>query len=363
MKKIPFVFPVLLSALIPAISCAQSNVTIYGWTDIGYVRETGKDWFMGENDSNALGFKGYEDIGGGNRVTYNLQTRFTLQNGQLESDNGAQWEGASNMGLAGNWGSLNFGRVNEVSTETFSVIDPFNQDGPASMIRSSQRLVRTSNTARYDSPVWNGFSLKGEYTLGEDTHTAGFNSITKTRIDNDGYALALRYDHGPAFFLGSWGRRADSNNSSMWNLGAAYTYGPFRFSLGYEQTHDKGWVEGQATRSELARQYGGTEGISSRQKSWVAGLKWNVGAGTADALFNYVTLKDAKVDGTAARLDEGKAKKFALGYTYSLSKRTQLYSKVSYTDYDNQSTANFYRGVGQDNDSVYTFQLGMFHKF
>ena len=149
----------------------------------------------------------------------------------------------------------------------------------------------------------------------------------------------------------------------MWNLGAAYTYGPLRFSLGYEQTHDKGWVDGKASRSELAQEYGGNAGISSRQKSWVAGVKWNVGPGTVDAMFNYVTLKDAKVDGTAVKLDEGKAKKFGLGYTYNLSKQTQLYSKVSYTDYDNKSTANFYRGVGLDNDNAYTFQLGMFHKF
>ncbi len=363
MKKFPFIFPVILTALLPPMVQAQSGITIYGWTDLGYIKETGKDLYMGENDSNALGFKGYEDIGGGNKVTYNLQTRFTLQNGQRESSDGAEWEGASNMGLSGNWGALLFGRVNEVSTETFEVIDPFGQNGPASMIRSSQRLPRTSNTARYDSPIWNGFSFKAEYTLGEDTKTAGFNAVTKSNIDNDGYALALRYDYGQAFFLGSWGRRADSNNSSMWNLGAAYTYGPLRFSLGYEQTHDKGWVDGKASRSELAQEYGGTEGISSRQKSWIAGVKWDVGPGTVDALFNYVTLKDAKVDGTAVKLDEGKVKKFALGYTYDLSKQTQLYSKVSYTDYDNKSTANFYRGVGMNDSDAYTFQLGMYHKF
>ncbi|WAW09570.1 porin [Oxalobacter vibrioformis] len=365
MKKtiIPFSILAIFAGLLPQITHAQTAVTVYGWVDIGYVGETGKDWRMDENDSNAFGIKGTEDLGGGNKATFDIQTRFTLQNGELESSEGVEWEGASNMGLAGHWGSLRFGRMNEVPTETFRVLDPLNQDGAASMLRSSQRSVRIGNTVRYDSPVWNGLYLRASYSLGEDGHHAEPGSASKAGADNDGYAASLRYDRGPLFLLGSWSRRADSNDSYMWNLGGAYAFGPVRFSLGYERTRDKGWKNGGYSNHALAAQYGGTEGITSRQDSWIAGLKWTVGQGTVDAFFNYVRLKDADVAGTSASLSDDSARKYGLGYTYNLSKRTQVYTRVSYIDFGSGSMAAYYRGTGLDNENVTTFQLGMFHKF
>lgn len=362
MKKISFAVPLVIFSLYPVVTQAQSHITIYGWTDLGYVRETGEDWKMQENDSNALGFKGFEDLGGGNKVTFDLQTRFMLQNGQRESSTNAEWEGASNMGLSGNWGSLRFGRMNEAVKENFSMLDPFRQDGPASMLVGSQRQTRISNTARYDSPTWNGLQLHAAYSLGEDSHDAD-NTAAKYGADNDGYALALKYDKGPLAILGGWGRLADSDNSSMLNLGAAYSYGAFRFSLGYEHTNDKGFKLGEFSKHDLAEKYGGTEGISSKQDSWIAGLKWSLGYGEVDALFNYARLKDVKVKGTQTKLDDSSIKKYALGYTYNLSKRTQLYSKVSFTDFDNKEAAAFYRGANLDDADAFTFQLGMFHRF
>lgn len=50
-----------------------------------------------------------------------------------------------------------------------------------------------------------------------------------------------------------------------------------------------------------------------------------------------------------------------LDYTYNLSKRTSVYGQVSYTDYDNKATGNFYSGINQD--SVTGVQIGMTHKF
>lgn len=355
---------ILAGALLPAFSAfAQSAVTLYGWTDIGYVKETGKDWRMDENDSNALGIKGTEDLGGGLKATFDLQTRFTLQNGQLESSEGAEWEGAANMGLAGNWGSLRLGRLNEVATETFRVLDPFNQDGPASMLRSSQRLVRVSRTLRYDSPAWHGLYLRAAYSLVQDSRHAEPGSAAFAGKDHSGYAASLRYDRGPFFLLGSWSRKADSGNASLWNLGGAYTYGPLRFSIGYEYTKDNGWKNGEYSNASLAEAYGATGGIRSRQQSWVAGIKWTASPGIIDLLFNHVRLKNPRMDGAPQQPGPGKATKYAIGYTYNLSNNTQLYTKASFTDFDTPFTAAFYRGKELDDQQAFTFQLGLFHRF
>ena len=37
---------------------AQSNVTIYGVVDTGYIKKTGEDVGMGENVNSRIGFKG-----------------------------------------------------------------------------------------------------------------------------------------------------------------------------------------------------------------------------------------------------------------------------------------------------------------
>lgn len=359
----PLLALTILAATFPFHAQAQSQLSIYGWVDTGFIKETGNDWRMGENDSNAIGFKGAEDLGGGNKVTFDLQTRFMLNNGERESSQNLLWEGASNMGLAGHWGTFRLGRMNDVLTESYRVLDPLNQDGPGSMLRSSQRVVRIGNTARYDSPVWHGLYLRTSYSLGEDRKNLEPGSAATAGADNPGYAASLRYDRGPLFLLGSWSRGADSNDSDIWNLGAAYTFGPVRLSLGYERTRDKGWINGGFSKKALAAELGGTEGITSRQDSWLAGLRWTAGAGVVNAMFSYVTLKDAEVAGTAVKLDEEKARKYGLGYTYNLSKRTQIYSIVSYTDFDSKTIASFYRGVPPGGDSITSFQLGMFHKF
>ena len=56
-------------------------------------------------------------------------------------------------------------------------------------------------------------------------------------------------------------------------------------------------------------------------------------------------------------------KKYAIGYTYDLSKRTSLYGMVAYTDYENEAISNFFNGSGYNEDSVKGVQIGITHKF
>ena len=52
--------------------------------------------------------------------------------------------------------------------------------------------------------------------------------------------------------------------------------------------------------------------------------------------------------------------KYAIGYTYDLSKRTAIYGNVAYTDYDDEETARLY---GDTDDGTYGVQVGITHKF
>ena len=100
----------LLAAFV-GMAQAQTNVTIYGVVDTGYIKETGSDLKMGEWNDSRIGFKGTEDLGGGYKATFQLEQRLDLWDGK---GGDPEWDGASNVGLAGPFGALRLGRMNEI---------------------------------------------------------------------------------------------------------------------------------------------------------------------------------------------------------------------------------------------------------
>ena len=370
MKKTLIALAVLGAAA--GVAHAQSNVTIYGIVDTGFIKESGKDIRMGENVNNRIGFRGVEDLGSGMKATFELEKRFELADGTLKGYSGAynnnkttDWDGAANVGLKGDaWGAVRLGRVNELTTETIRKMDPFYQYGVGGMIESTLRSARISNTVRYDSPNWSGFHFGATYSLGgnvnRDSANAAMLNVVNNGADNDGYAVSLGYDNGPLALVGNWSRLADSNKSYNWNLGAAYKFGPARISLAYEQTKDKGWYLGDPNGGYAGANDEINLPISSTQRNWLLGLEWTLGPGRLNASINYAKVKD--VQGIANWGNDSKdLMKYALGYTYNLSKRTAIYGNVAYTDYDDQTLGAFY---GADNrDSVTGVQVGITHKF
>lgn len=366
MKKTLIALAVLGAAA--GVAHAQSNVTIYGIVDTGFIKESGSDIKMGENVNNRIGFRGVEDLGSGMKATFELEKRFELADGTLKESNGAgkkttDWDGAANVGLKGDtWGAVRLGRVNELTTETIRKMDPFYQYGVGSMFLSKQRSARISDTVRYDSPNWSGFHFGASYSLGGNTNndsaTDMWKAVDRAGAENDGYALSLGYDNGPLALVGNWSRLADSNKSSVWNLGAAYKFGPVRVSLAYEQTKNKGWKLGAPSNGWVDTDnydLGAKPTVDSKQQNWLLGLEWTLGPGRLNASVNYNQIKDV------AGWDNKDNLKYALGYTYNLSKRTSIYGNVAYTDYDDQDAAKYY---GYKNrDSVTGVQVGITHKF
>ena len=339
------------------IAHAQTNVTIYGTVDTGFIKESGSDLRMYENAANVIGFRGTEELGSGLRATFQLERQFQLFDGTNKDTYSLDdsisralgnrgktidWTGAANVGLQGNWGAVRLGRVNEMSVEYYTEVDPFLQGSTGSSLAkySLLRSEQLSNTIRYDSPSWSGFGFGLTYTLGADDHDR---SIGRD-IFNDGFGVSLRYENGPLFLTGNFSRQADSDRSYVWNLGGAWDFDPVRLSLGYQKSNLK-------DLSVL-----NLDDIDSpvTQKTWLVGLQYKVGAGTVNASYNRAT-----VDGTV----HGNANKYALGYTYDLSKRTSLYAVVSYLDSDNGYVASLNNDMGAENTSITGVQFGMTHNF
>ncbi|EEO28561.1 porin [Oxalobacter paraformigenes] len=394
MKKTLIALAVLGAAA--GVAHAQSNVTIYGIVDTGFIKKSGHDVEMGENVNNRLGFRGVEDLGSGQKATFELERRFDLNNGTEKGDANPGFDGASNVGLKGdNWGAVRLGRVNELTTETIRKFDPFYQYGVGGMIDSTQRSARISDTIRYDSLNWNGFKFGASYSLGGNTNNksisgsqagfvgapvvdaggnligaavlpvdaTGMVGVKEAGADNDGYGIMLGYDNGPLALVGNWSRLADSKKSSVWNLGAAYRFGPAKIELVYQQTKDKGWRNGEVSSwvdaySDFSAadraKYAGTNEL--KEKQWLLGLEWKLGPGRLNASAQYM---EVEAVGAADAKDKD-IYKYALGYTYDLSKRTSLYGIVAYTDYDDEAVA---RVFGDVEDSTTGVQVGITHRF
>ncbi|MBS1186896.1 MAG: Outer rane porin protein 32, partial [Burkholderiaceae bacterium] len=220
---------------------------------------------------------------------------------------------------------------------------------------------RISNTVRYDSPNLNGFQLGASYTLKN-----GSKSYAKVLMDgmgvpeaeqgdladfesagNHGYALSASYANGPLYLVSNYNVAANTNKSYNWNVGGAYTVGPARISLGYEQTKDKFLMEGV------------------KWDTWLLGLNYKVGAGAINASYSQRRIADHSP--TAS-----KDKKLAAGYSHNLSKRTSVYFEAARTRYDGTAgiitdyLSNFPRAIGMAmsrRDQVTAIAIGMTHKF
>lgn len=374
MKKTLIALAVLGAAA--GVAHAQSNVTIYGVVDTGFIKKSGYDVEMGENVNNRIGFRGVEDLGSGVKATFELERRFNLNDGTSKDMhvNGKyqDWDGLANVGLKSDtWGAVRLGVVNELTTETIRKFDPFYQYGVAGMIEGTQRSRAIENTLRYDSPNWSGFHFGATYSLGGNTDSksidgfyddanpnnpdnSGMAYVKGEGADNDGYGIMLGYDNGPLALVGNWSRLVDSKNSSVWNLGAAYRFGDAKVELLYQQTKDKGWYKGEEADWKDVAAYAGVDEL--KQKQWLLGLEWKLGPGRLNASAQWMEVEAS--GGT--HVSDKDIYKYGIGYTYNLSKRTDIYGMVAYTDYDDEDVANIY---GDVEDSVTAVQVGITHKF
>ena len=165
----------LLLAVAPA-AFAQSSVTIYGVVDVytAYQKSTvgGKDtslWAMGNNGqmTSRLGFKGVEDLGGGYRASFNLETGFDPSTGGLQNSY-RYFDRQSWVGLGGGFGEVRVGRQNSVMFLYSGNMDAFGAATYGSAYNNfANWLARVDNDISYISPKFANTTLELHYSVGE----------------------------------------------------------------------------------------------------------------------------------------------------------------------------------------------------
>ena len=286
---------------------AQSSVTVYGKLDQGIKRGIGEaKTSMAQASGSRLGFRGTEDLGGGLKANFQIEHRFTPDDGVAAA---TFWNGRSIVGVSGGFGQIDLGRDYTAAFWTQLAGDVFGWDGVANNGATTRAghpvIVRFANGITYTSPTFSGITLRANSTIKEGTEA------------KSGTSFQLAYNNGP--LNASVATETTAANAKYTGFGAAYNFGAARVNALIGTTESAAGVEGD---------------------SMVLGLTVPMGALSLKA--SYATLEVANVK-TVQQL--------GLGARYALSKRTDLY-----TSYANNSKA----AAGTKKNGI---EFGVHHNF
>lgn len=364
-----------LAALAPAAAmAADSNVTIYGRVDYGFVSRSGNDngtqfgrksrkneFEDGIAGANRIGFKGSEDLGNGLKAIFEVEFGF---NGD-ETSATFNYNRHSWVGLTGGFGTVLGGRVDGARYSFVGKYDPFGNQTvgvAASIFGASSRLGqadRADNAIVYITPeLFTGFKVLAAYTtslIGAEGAAAAVGHDIDSG-DTPLYAIAGMYDNGPLSFVVDYenlkiksSTGGTANEFDLWVLGASYDFGVAKISAYYED------VAGDDKASKAI----------SDSKGWLVGAKVPLGS-NARLMLSYVKGKDER----SKKLNlDGECKKIAVGGEYDLSKRTYVYAGIAKTSSDGSLTCGITTAGSRRADSFPVaygdkgFNLGIAHKF
>jgi predicted porin len=324
---------------------AQSSVTLYGKIDLGMVYDAGSAsgksvrLDSGVTGGSRIGFKGVEDLGGGTKFSFQLETGFCADSAAGAPNfctGGNNFMGRQAHGdLTGAFGALSAGRQYSLGFNNLATIDPFgagfagqaNNVSAAGLYLVDPSGIRLNNSVIYSTPNAAGFTGSVEASFGEQTGNWQANRET---------GGGLNYAAGPAYAGVTY---YDLSNSSG--------NGSAKKVLTVGGTYDFGVVKIHG----LGQSVTGTSTLDYR--SFMAGV--TVPIGQAQILASYVHHDDR----TAADLN---ASQFGVGVLYALSKRTSVYSSAARIQ--NRNGAAFLVGnataTGTGDKS---FDVGIVHNF
>jgi predicted porin len=272
------------------------------------------------DQSSRIGIRGTEDLGGGLKAFFQLETGFAVD--AVQSTYATR---NSAVGLQGGWGSILAGRWDTPMKQVIGAIDPFadNQLGDltAATLRQGGFDLRPDNVIQYWSPTIAGFGLKGMYVANEGKTTV---QGTATSANPSMYGGSVTWAGGPAYVAVAYEKHKNFVGTTITPLvdeegvdvGGTYQLGPLKLGAHY----------GEFKRS-----------LTNKQKSYMAAAEWRIG------LHGLIATFQSSKDGGSNVLVGGVAPAQprcdvpSVGYKYYYSARTFLIA--SYTRVNNKTGA------------------------
>jgi predicted porin len=338
---------------------AQSSVTLYGIVDTGYsnTKVDGKSAINGITSGigagTRFGMRGSEDIGNGLKANFQLESGFNSDDG-TQTTAGQIFNRASWVGLSQNsYGELRFGLQDTLGFNWFRAsISPFAnsylQSKGATIFDRSGPVDRVANSAMYYTPVFAGFQAAAGYSFrapsgAETTGNDGDNAL----ID-----LGVRYISGPLQAVvtyetqkGADGTPAQKDMKNL-NVGATYDFGFAKIHAGYGNLKNANYG---MTSASLVNPN------ERAENNFLIGFTVPFGANSIFATYQ----RNDHSNSNAGRPDAA-INGYAIGYNYTLSKRTLLYAMFdNYTNVATRTDPGHVNELGDQREIA----VGVQHKF
>ncbi|HEX7908107.1 MAG TPA: porin [Paraburkholderia sp.] len=387
MKKI--ITATAVTATFACAAHAQSSVTLYGIVDAGltYVsNEVGQDSTVtpggrvtggkavfgmtsGNVQASRWGLRGAEDLGGGLKAVFNLESGFNIANGNQTVSN-KLFNRQAYVGLSNEYGTVTLGRQYDSVVDYLAPLTATGSWGGTYFAHpgdndNANASISVNNSVKFRSANYSGFSLSGMYGF---SNQAGF-------ANNRAYSVGAGYQIG-GFTLGAaylqfqgmntnqsagaidGGTLAASpfsgiQNQRTWGLGGNYAFGPFVVGAVFTQSR---------FQDKLAD-------ISFRYNNYEVNAHYNLTPALAlGAAYTYSQSLRATPGTTDSNTGAAHWNQFGLQADYSVSKRTDLYAEaVAQVGPNNSRGTNIIQINGTSAPSTATNQVvlttGIRHRF
>jgi predicted porin len=335
---------VAAAASFASVAHAQSSVTLYGLLDAGltYTSNVGGNskWAAGSGGINQsmFGLRGSEDLGGGLKAIFTLESGFNINNGKFANNNG-MFNRQAFVGLSSSqFGTVTLGRQYDAAQDYLAPLTatgswggtyfahPFNNDN-----LNTNGGLAVNNSIKYSSANYAGFTFGGTY---------GFSNQAGGFANNRQYSLGAAYQwqglhlgaayaqqNNPAANVSGASDGVLANTSGVltgdfrqrqFGAGASYGFGPALVGVAWTQSRVDNLVgaapgqrQGHTNNYEINGKYNVTPAL---------------GLGVA------YTFTDARGYGINADGNDMKTRYHQIGLQadYSLSRRTDVYAQAVY---------------------------------
>lgn len=373
MKKSLIALAVL--AATSGAAMAQSYVTLYGVLDVGFGKVKDGKWGMnngegygtavsdGFNSTSVIGFRGSEDLGGGLKANFNLQTAgLDLSSSGTPLSFGREaWVGLEGAG----WGAIQLGRSSSIPAKVMGAYDFNGTSYSSAYDRAGISSVtwygssRRSSQVQYTSPNFGGVVVRAGFTAKGDQ--SGVNGVGVAANAKNQYSLGATFANGPLSVSAVAETKSAETNAfgdrlrTAYAVGASYDLGVVKFAATYNRRESEG-VENYNTFINLtAAQTNAVAGVSTGVSGgqYAGGKGWTLAA--------VAPFGPANVGVAYARNTEAGIKALELFANYALSKRTRLY--VDFVKGYDQDGIPALAGFGGAANNPYAVGLGVVHTF
>jgi len=294
-----------------------------------------------QDNSSLLGVRGTEDLGGGLKAFFQLETSF-----RLDSNDSTFANRNSGVGLQGGFGSILMGRWDMPFKVATIAVDPFGDLTIGITLANNDQGNfdrRDQNVVQYWSPNFGGLTVRLAGTANE-----GKTATTNPRD----YGASLQFTRGPMYLFYAYEEHRDPSATVTKEdgnaLGGSFSFGAFKLGGLYE---------------EFKRSAPAAPGYHKR-KSWMANVVYTMG--NHQFIYQHQNSEGGNRQNATNTAIRAECDADTLGYQYNFTRRTFFlaqYSTVDNNDTGNCGSAGGTFGISTAGSDPRGVSLGIRHVF